>query len=205
MLTRELSVEGNREPEQKLRVQARDERDGERAQLITTLWLDLHRALGEAVQAHQVDQRARAVGGAFVSPRDRGHVDRVVEMGVPDENPDDASGRSQEALVKRRVGVCRRAADDACERHAREVGVDVDRLPLVAEAVPRHAEPFELQPPGQLQRLARELAHRVGIVVLSLTASGGKAREARKVVENIGHRRDLSQRQTEASRVWMAS
>ena len=84
------------------------------------------------------------------------------------------------------------AADDAGQRDTREVGVDVDRLVLVAQAVAGDAEPFEFESPCQLERLVRELAHGVGVVAFSLPAIGCEAGEARYVVEKIRHRGDRS-------------
>ncbi len=74
--------------------------------------------------------------------------------------------------MERRVCQRGRAADDAGQRNTREVGIDVDRLSLIAQAIARDAEPFKLESPRQLERLARELAHRVGVVALSLSAIG---------------------------------
>ena len=80
------------------------EADLERAQLVGAVGLDLDRLLGEAVQAHQVDQRVRAVGLAAEAPRDRRRVDGVVEVGVADEHADHLAGRVDEAVERRRVG-----------------------------------------------------------------------------------------------------
>ena len=62
----------------------------------------------------------------------------------------------------------------------------------MAQSVARDAEPFDLEPSRQLERPARELAHGVGVVALSLPAVGGKAGEARDVVEKVRHGGEVS-------------
>ena len=107
-------------------------RDRERPELVAAVGLDLDRSL------------ARARGGASAAPaspsrtrssraaRDRGDVDGVVEVGVPDEHAATSPGRPQEALVQRRVRQRRRAPEHVAQRDAGQVGVDVERVALVA-------------------------------------------------------------------------
>lgn len=90
------------------------------------------------------------------------------------------------------VGQCRRAAQHSGERDAGQVRIDVERLTLIAEAIARDAEPFELEPARQLERRARQLTHRVSVIALALITLGGEAREAREVVDEIGDRGDPS-------------
>ena len=91
MLARQLAVERDRVAEYQLRVQARDERDGERSQLVAMVGFDLDGPLAEAVESHQVNQRARPVGGALVAACCLRDVDRVVEVGVTDKYADDVA------------------------------------------------------------------------------------------------------------------
>lgn len=72
----------------------------------------------------------------------------MVEVGVADEYTCDLARWSQKALVKSRVRQRGRAANDAGQRSTRDVGIDVDHLPFVAQAVAGDAKPFELEPLG---------------------------------------------------------
>jgi hypothetical protein len=48
--------------------------------------LDGHRLGGEAVDPHQLRERARAVDPGAEPLRDRRHVERVIEVGVADQH-----------------------------------------------------------------------------------------------------------------------
>ena len=174
MLAGQFAVVGDREAEQQLRVGAGREADLERAQLVGAVGLDLDRPLGQAVQRHQVDQRARAVGLAAEAPGDRRRVDRVVEVGVADEDADGLPGGSDEALERRRIGQRRPPQQQVAEGHPREVGIDEERLALVGEPVAGDAEPLDLEPGRQLQRPRLQLAQR-----LAVGARGGASRRPR--------------------------
>jgi hypothetical protein len=65
--------------------------------------LDLDRELAEAVQRHQVRQRARAVRGRPIQRGDRRRVDGVVEMCVSDEDAGDAPRCTSIGVEHRRV------------------------------------------------------------------------------------------------------
>ena len=112
----------------------------------------------------------------------------MVEVGVADQHPDDLAGRVDEALERGRVGQGRPAQQQVAERHPREVGVDEQRLALVADPVAGDAEPFDLEPGGQLERPRLELAQ--GLPVFPL---GGAPRRPRpgqiaQVSQRAGHR-----------------
>jgi hypothetical protein len=103
LVAAEFAVVGDGPAEQQLRVDAGGEADLERPQLVDAVGLDLDRALGEPVQRHQVDQRRRSVGVAAEADGDRRRVDRVVEVGVPDEDADHLPRRPHEAVESGRV------------------------------------------------------------------------------------------------------
>ena len=126
--------------------------------------LHLDRELAESVQSHQVRQRARAVGPAAEAAGDRRRVDRVVEVGVADEHADRVVGRRQIAVERGRVGDRGAAQQQAAQRNAGEVGVDVEAGALVVEPVARDAEPLDLEPGGQRQRPRLELGQRLEVV-----------------------------------------
>jgi hypothetical protein len=88
----EFAVVWDREAEQQLRVQAGGEGDLERTQLVGPVGLDLDRPLGLAVERHQVDQRARAVGRAIEALGERRRVERVVEVVWPTSTPTTSPG-----------------------------------------------------------------------------------------------------------------
>ena len=71
----------------------------------------------------------------------------MVEVGVPDQYAHHlAGGLREEALVRGRIGTRRAAQQQACQRHARHVGVDVERPALVVESVSGDPEPLEREP-----------------------------------------------------------
>ena len=108
----------------------------------------------EAVQRHQVDERARAEGTAAEPARDRRRIERVVEVGVADEDAGNLAGGIGEALERCRVRARRPAQQEILERKAREVGVDEERLALAGEPVARDPEPLQLEPGRKSRALA---------------------------------------------------
>ncbi len=189
MLAGEFAVVGDGEAEQQLRVDAGREADLERAELVGAVGLDLDRLLGEAVQPHQRHQRVRAVGLAAEAAGDRRRVDRVVEVGVADEHADDLAGRLDEAVERRRVGQRRAAQQQVGEGDPREVGVDEQRLALVAEPVAGDAEPFDLEPGRQLQRPRLQLAQRLAVVALGRAPRRPRLRQLAEVSQRARPRR----------------
>ena len=98
---------------------------------------------------------------------DLGGVDRMVEMGVADEDARRPAPAPQEAVESGALRQVRAAQEEVAERHPREVGVDEERLPLVGEAVAGYPEPFDLQPGRQLEWPGLQLGEGLPVVAFS--------------------------------------
>ena len=116
-------------------------------------------------------------------------------MGVADEDPDDgAAAVAEVSLVQDRVGEGRGAPEDGAEGNAREVGVDVQGVTLVGQAVARHAEPLELEARRQGERIERELMEGVLVLAFALLAVGRETGEAREVLDGAAWATDMTSR-----------
>jgi hypothetical protein len=127
-------------------VQGIGERHLERADFVAPAVLDLDRAVGQAVEAHQVRERARAVDLAAAPAGDLRDVERVVEVGVADQH---RARRRHVAVDQRRVRAQGAAAEQrvACAR-ARQVGIDQQDMVLMADGEACGAEPAQGQARG---------------------------------------------------------
>ena len=153
MLAGQLAVQRDRKAEQQLRVRARREGDDEGPELVGAVRLDLDRQPAEPVQPHQLPSEAEPYAGQRKLARDRGRVDRVVEVRMPDEHARDvAPAAAQRSSAS--VGQRRAPQQQAAQRHARDIRVDEERRALVRDAVAGDAEPFQLQSRGQVERTA---------------------------------------------------
>ncbi len=152
--------------------------------------VDLHRLLAPAVQAHEAHERGRPVRGAAVARAQRRHVDGVIEVRVADEHAHDVPHRGQPAVDRRGVRERGAAAQERPQRHARDVRVEVDRLPLERQAVAGHTQPFELQATRQLERArgaGRELRERRGVRLRALLVLRDEAPEAGEMTDESPH------------------
>jgi hypothetical protein len=98
----ELAGVRDAEPELQLGVDARHEVKAERADLVVAVRLDDDRALGEPVQRHEMLERARAVHLAAGRARDRGDIERVIEVRVADEHRIGAIDPARDRGLRRR-------------------------------------------------------------------------------------------------------
>ncbi|MFI5121530.1 MAG: hypothetical protein ACHQJ5_01410 [Vicinamibacteria bacterium] len=88
----------------------------------------------------------------------------MVEVGVPDEDAGGVVIGGQEAIERHRVRDRRAAQQQAAQRHAGEVGVDVEAAPLERDPVAGDAQPLELEPGRKLERPRLELGQGLEVV-----------------------------------------
>ncbi len=158
------------------------ERDLERPELIGVTGGHADGPRHLAVECHQPLERRRAVRLRVPPPGQRGHVDRVVEVRMADQDARDLVRLGTEhPVVKVRVGERRPVREEGAQRNAGDVRVDVEGVALVGQAIAGHAQPPQIQPVGERQRPVRQLFERQRVVTLAPVAVGDEAREAGQV------------------------
>ena len=172
------------------RVTTRDERDLERADLVATVGLDGYGEGGAAGDLHQLAERCAAVRRTTRAGGERRDVERVIEVGMPDEDRRRVGQRGQAV----RVGRDGPAAQQLPERDPRPVRIDQQVPALVAEAKAGRAEPLEFEARREIARARRtrpgEVAVRRSVGVRLRAAARDIGEQRRDVAERSEHARE---------------
>ena len=141
----QLAVGGHCESQQQLRMATGHEADGERADLVHSLRIDLDRGVGQAVEPQEPHDVRRPVDGR-TPPGELWHVHRVVEVAVSDEHGIRLGRQPRHHLG---VGPHGRRTERLTQAPPREERVDEQRRALVGQAEAGGAEPLEAHAVGQ--------------------------------------------------------
>ena len=168
MLTGDLTGARHRAAQHELGVHARDEAELERPDLVDPVRFDGHRTVGQTVQAHEVGGGGAAEHRAPVAAGDGRGVERVVEVGVPEE---DGVGGRHEAVEQGGVGTDDPTAQQIADRRPGDVGVDQDPRAFVGERDSGDAEPGELESGREVEVVRRHRERRRDLAVVTVVAA----------------------------------